>query len=227
MTDEEAFLRAIAENPDDESCRLVFADWLEERGDDRAEFLRLDCALRRLTWRDGDYADAQERWWALRADLDPAWLAVLGQSKIENCDLRFRFRCPQRWEKLKPTELPLVRSCDRCRKEVYYCDSIDQAKEHACAGHCVAVDVKVARQPGDLDEEEIVVMTGEPDGEDDMVMGELTDDELMLELDEQFEAENSTEFILGGLDFGPPQETASPLQHAQPPQRKKPWWRFW
>jgi formylglycine-generating enzyme len=41
MNDEVAFLRAMQEQPGDESVRLVFADWLEERGDPRGELLRL------------------------------------------------------------------------------------------------------------------------------------------------------------------------------------------
>jgi uncharacterized protein (TIGR02996 family) len=42
MTDQDAFLRTIIENPDDDTPRLVFADWLEENGDpERAEFIRL------------------------------------------------------------------------------------------------------------------------------------------------------------------------------------------
>jgi uncharacterized protein (TIGR02996 family) len=32
MSEEEAFLRAICENPDDDTARLVFADWLTEQG---------------------------------------------------------------------------------------------------------------------------------------------------------------------------------------------------
>src|SRR5438105_8701061 len=40
---EQPFLRAIAEEPGDEGARLVFADWLEERGDPLGEFLRNQC----------------------------------------------------------------------------------------------------------------------------------------------------------------------------------------
>jgi uncharacterized protein (TIGR02996 family) len=163
MSDESAFLRAIADNPGDESCRLVFADWLEERGDWRSEFLRLDCALRRMTGGEADYEQMQARWWDLRGDLDPTWRAVLGRYDIENCGLRFRFRCPQRWDRLKPTELPLVRHCDRCREQVFYCGTIEEAREHARLGHCVAVDVQVTRREGDLGEfeEEVVAEEGE------------------------------------------------------------------
>jgi uncharacterized protein (TIGR02996 family) len=42
----EPFLRAICENPEDDTVRLVYADWLDENGDpDRAEFIRLQIAL--------------------------------------------------------------------------------------------------------------------------------------------------------------------------------------
>ena len=34
---------AIIEAPDDDSPRLIYADWLEEQGDLRAEFIRLQC----------------------------------------------------------------------------------------------------------------------------------------------------------------------------------------
>ncbi len=46
MTHEEAFIRAIRETPEDDVPRLIYADWLEERGQsDRAEFIRIQCRL--------------------------------------------------------------------------------------------------------------------------------------------------------------------------------------
>jgi uncharacterized protein (TIGR02996 family) len=52
MNEEQAFLRAIVDDPDDAAPRWIFADWLEERGDaagrDRAEFIRVQFALRDL-----------------------------------------------------------------------------------------------------------------------------------------------------------------------------------
>jgi uncharacterized protein (TIGR02996 family) len=42
---DDAFLRAILADPDDDIPRLVYADWLEERGDPRGEFIRLQIAL--------------------------------------------------------------------------------------------------------------------------------------------------------------------------------------
>jgi uncharacterized protein (TIGR02996 family) len=41
MTEEDAFIRAIQTHPDDAASKLVYADWLDERGESaRAEYLR-------------------------------------------------------------------------------------------------------------------------------------------------------------------------------------------
>jgi uncharacterized protein (TIGR02996 family) len=42
---DDAFLRAILAAPDDDTLRLVYADWLEEHGDPRSEFIRIQIAL--------------------------------------------------------------------------------------------------------------------------------------------------------------------------------------
>src|SRR5262245_56377105 len=44
MTDADAFMRAILADPLADAPRLVFADWLEERGDGLSEFNRLQCS---------------------------------------------------------------------------------------------------------------------------------------------------------------------------------------
>jgi uncharacterized protein (TIGR02996 family) len=46
--DEEAFLRAICEHPDDDLPRLIYADWLDERGDPRGEFTRVQIERQRF-----------------------------------------------------------------------------------------------------------------------------------------------------------------------------------
>lgn len=38
-------MEAILQSPDDDALRLIFADWLEERGDPRGEFIRVQYAL--------------------------------------------------------------------------------------------------------------------------------------------------------------------------------------
>lgn len=46
MNERAALLRAICEQPDDDTVRLAFADWLEEHGEaERGEFIRLQMEL--------------------------------------------------------------------------------------------------------------------------------------------------------------------------------------
>jgi uncharacterized protein (TIGR02996 family) len=47
MTEEEALLARLRADPDDGGPRMVFSDWLEERGDPRGELLRLTDELTR------------------------------------------------------------------------------------------------------------------------------------------------------------------------------------
>jgi uncharacterized protein (TIGR02996 family) len=47
---DDAFLQSIRDNPDDDTPRLVYADWLDEQGEaDRAELIRVQCELARQT----------------------------------------------------------------------------------------------------------------------------------------------------------------------------------
>ncbi|MBY0233120.1 MAG: TIGR02996 domain-containing protein [Gemmataceae bacterium] len=73
MTDE-AFLAAIADAPRDGLTWLAYADWLEERGDPRAEWLRLQDILSRPVQEAGRYTDLCAREQELWRALDPVWL---------------------------------------------------------------------------------------------------------------------------------------------------------
>jgi uncharacterized protein (TIGR02996 family) len=49
MTDRDALLNAVIADPDDDTPRLIFADWCDEHGEpDRAEFVRVQCREDRL-----------------------------------------------------------------------------------------------------------------------------------------------------------------------------------
>ena len=48
MTQEEVFLQSIIEAPDDDLPRLAYADWLEEQGHPRGEFIHVQIDLARL-----------------------------------------------------------------------------------------------------------------------------------------------------------------------------------
>ena len=67
MAEDAGFLRAIRERPDDGAARLVYADWLEERGDPRGEYLRLEQQLAQLL----------PRLAQLQSQIDPTWLAAV------------------------------------------------------------------------------------------------------------------------------------------------------
>src|SRR5689334_9332768 len=43
--DREAFLRAIIDRPEDDLPRLIYADWLDERGDPRGQLIRVQTEL--------------------------------------------------------------------------------------------------------------------------------------------------------------------------------------
>src|SRR5262245_18740108 len=68
--DEKAFVRGILDAPRDQALRLVFADWLEERGDPRGEYVGLRAARRATRATAARLAE-------LRAVIAPGWLPLL------------------------------------------------------------------------------------------------------------------------------------------------------
>ena len=177
MDDHRAFIRAILSDPTDEVSRLVYADYLDERDDPRGQFLRLEVAEARGEPHDGD------RLAELRRRLDADWLTQVERPAVEKCPLpvlKFAYRCPKRWDHLRLTEDESVRHCDTCDRPVFYCRSIEDAKDHAADGHCVAVSRHVARVPGDLDDEDLL---GDLDDSLDDDGGPVYDDEDFDELD--------------------------------------------
>jgi len=67
MSDEAAFLAAMQAAPADAALRLVYADWLQERDDARAEFVRLQHQL----------ATALDRLQHVRPGLEQAWVRAV------------------------------------------------------------------------------------------------------------------------------------------------------
>jgi uncharacterized protein (TIGR02996 family) len=78
MHEEIPFLRAIANDPHDDALRLVYADWLQERGDPRAEYLRLEVELQGLPIGTTDRKAALKKQIGdLQPQLDGSWEARL------------------------------------------------------------------------------------------------------------------------------------------------------
>jgi uncharacterized protein (TIGR02996 family) len=76
MTHDDAFLQAIIESPDDDSLRLIYADWLEDHGQpERAAFIRVQCELARDALRpDSRREDLEARERALLERHEGEWL---------------------------------------------------------------------------------------------------------------------------------------------------------
>jgi uncharacterized protein (TIGR02996 family) len=75
------FLDAIQADPTNEAIRLIYADWLEERGDQRGEYLRLEGRLADPGLTGLAYEEVHDRLVHLRAHLAPRWLAQMDQPR--------------------------------------------------------------------------------------------------------------------------------------------------
>jgi uncharacterized protein (TIGR02996 family) len=71
------FLEAIQQSPDDDGLRLVYADYLEEHGDPRGEFIRVQCALAHLPANDPRFETLKRREQALWEQHGASWTAPL------------------------------------------------------------------------------------------------------------------------------------------------------
>jgi uncharacterized protein (TIGR02996 family) len=82
MEEDQPFLAAISAARDDDTVRLIYAGWLEERGDVRSEYLRLLCALAALPQRQArKRKPLQARLQQLRASIDPDWRWAVARRK--------------------------------------------------------------------------------------------------------------------------------------------------
>jgi uncharacterized protein (TIGR02996 family) len=79
MSTEEGFLDALRKDPFDDVARLIYADWLEEQGDARGEYLRLELELSGLADDDLRLAELEQRGRQLRAGIGMDWLCQAGK----------------------------------------------------------------------------------------------------------------------------------------------------
>jgi uncharacterized protein (TIGR02996 family) len=147
--EEQQLLDAIVAR--DEASRIVYADWLEARGEhDRAAFLRTELELR-----DPSNQERQDRLTnrlrELSTRVDLAWRSRVARPAIEGCP-QFDFACPKSWASLAATGREGIRHCSACKANVHYCASIEEARAHGAAGRCVALDITGARYEHDLAE---------------------------------------------------------------------------
>ena len=132
----------------DDASRLVYADWLEERGQfRRAEFLRMQEALTTASRDEAAFGDDALRLRLLATLIDVSWRHRIGQPRIEGCRAD---ACPEHWSGLTETGDPKLRTCEICKQPVLYCTRIDEARYQVGRGRRVVIDATVLRTPRDL-----------------------------------------------------------------------------
>jgi uncharacterized protein (TIGR02996 family) len=86
MNEEDAFLTAIVASPGDDTNRLVYADWLDDRDDPRGGYLRAEVA--RAQSRDAKDESKARR---LAQPLDAVWVARVSRPPLGVCCDRVSF----------------------------------------------------------------------------------------------------------------------------------------
>jgi uncharacterized protein (TIGR02996 family) len=84
MEAEDGFLHVIADDPCDLVTHVVYADWLEERGDERAACLRAWLDLLSIPYEDAGYRvleAAVREYQALIQAADPAWVRRMAAAR--------------------------------------------------------------------------------------------------------------------------------------------------
>lgn len=154
--EERAFIPQLERESTAAQARAAYAALLLRRNDRRGEFL--DLVLRsgagsplspveraRLSafMREAAQREAPSWWHLVRPT---AYTLGCGELRDQPAVVRFSFECPRLWESFAPTDDPAVRHCDTCREQVFRCETLALAGEHARAGHCIAVPTELAGQ---------------------------------------------------------------------------------
>jgi uncharacterized protein (TIGR02996 family) len=164
MTEEDAFTAVILAAPRDDTARLAFADWLEERGDLRGQFFRVAVRLEELLeqyppaeedsrsklQRVREIARLKARFRELRKMIPLDWLLRFQRGWIEHCNLvGHGVRCPRRWELLQETAEPTVRRCGHCTRSVWFCWSVSETERALRTGQPVVQALAMDRAEQD------------------------------------------------------------------------------
>jgi uncharacterized protein (TIGR02996 family) len=80
--DDEAFIRAIEAQPNDDDLRLVYADWLDEHNDPRGEFLRVEHQLATTSFQNAQRQTLGNRWLGMRTSLIREWIQRIGSNNM-------------------------------------------------------------------------------------------------------------------------------------------------
>ncbi len=154
--DEELFIAAIVAAPRDDRPRLVYADWLDQRGDLRGAWLRVSVRLQDLMGNDAppemraklqwvrEVAQLQRRLRELRSIVPEAWALRVQAGLIKHCNMRDA-NCPRDWLRLAESAEPSRRSCGQCQRSVQYCWSAPEVEAALTAGRPVVYSLAMDR----------------------------------------------------------------------------------
>ncbi len=79
MSDDEAFIRAVVSAPGHDAPRLIYTDWLDERGDSRGAYLRAEAKWDRRS------AHGVHALREAGRGLDPVWVARVSRPPVGVC----------------------------------------------------------------------------------------------------------------------------------------------
>lgn len=145
---EAPYFGALAGGVGDDAARERYRAWLAERGDERAELLRIEDLLLRDEYPERETAIARAKeilsksafvreWWRLVTRTAP--IRNCGSGASEPRPVRFAYECPRTWESLAPTKDAGARHCETCSRLVYLCRSPDEAEARARRGECITI----------------------------------------------------------------------------------------
>jgi uncharacterized protein (TIGR02996 family) len=90
MNTHRQFFELIRQNPEDDTPRLIYADWLDELGDPRGEFIRVQCELAMLSHSDWRWELLKQREEALLKEFHAAWIRPLASLHFNVLDAKYR-----------------------------------------------------------------------------------------------------------------------------------------
>jgi uncharacterized protein (TIGR02996 family) len=127
---EHELLELLRTNPDDGASRMVYGDWLEQRGEHaKARFVRGEPVSKAFPAQDHE------------------WRAIASCELVANCNGAL---CPKRWSAFAVVEGEShVRHCGPCGGTVRYCTDWSEACLASSRDEAVVLDVR-GRDPGDF-----------------------------------------------------------------------------
>lgn len=149
VTADASFLAGIRRDPLDLDLRHVYADWLEERGDVRGEYVRLQVERSGLSLDndpDGRLVPLCDRMMTLRGAIDDRWLAEMEQPSVILGN-----PTPYDAEWIAP-RVPVIRDIDGSFRSFPYADEPDLDLDHGSDVEVPGIVLSISEMEEDIAE---------------------------------------------------------------------------